>query len=110
MKNEELLKKLKERFNGSEIMSNLEKKQQEDFTGEKLTIEDYDVINGTDSHFYAVVFKEHPEYYVLSGSALTELIDMCESSQPKGAIDIQLRINKKVKTKNKTDYTPITVL
>lgn len=108
--NNELLKKLKERFNGSEIMSNLEKKQQEDFVGENLTIEDYDEINGTDTHFYAVVFEEHPENYVLSGSALTELIDMCESAETNGAVGVRIRIGKKVKTKNKTDYTPITVL
>ena len=108
--NNELLKKLKERFNGSEIMSNLEKKQQEDFVGENLTIEDYDEINGSDTHFYAVVFAEHHENYVLSGSALTELIDLCESAETKGAVGVQIRIGKKVKTKNKTDYTPITVL
>ena len=108
--NNELLKKLKERFNGSEIMSNLEKKQQEDFVGENLTIEDYDEINGSDTHFYAVVFAEHNENYVLSGSALTELIDMCESAEPNGAVGVRIRIGKKVKTKNKTDYTPITVL
>lgn len=108
--NNELLKKLKERFNGSEIMANLEKKQQEDFVGENLTIKDYDVINGSDSHFYAVVFKEHDDNYVLSGSALTELIDMCESEDYMAAVGIRIRIGKKVKTKNKTDYTPITVL
>lgn len=108
--NNELLKKLKERFNGSEIMTNLEKKKQEDFVGEELTIYDYDVINGSDSHFYAVMFKEHEDNYVLSGSALTELIDMCESAEPNGAVGIRIRIGKKVKTKNKTDYTPITVL
>ena len=108
--NNDLLKKLKERFNGSEIMSNLEKRQQEDFVGENLTIKDYDVINGTDTHFYAVVFKEHEDNYVLSGSALTELIDMCESEDYMSAVGVRIRIGKKVKTKNKTDYTPITVL
>jgi hypothetical protein len=103
---------------GSKIMADNVKVSTDDLVGKVLTISDYDKIgaDGVDEttgeethHYFAVTFEELPGNYVLSGSALTKLIDSAEEDNE----DIRgekIRVDKKTKIKNGRYYTPVVLL
>lgn len=97
---------------GSAIMAQNVKVAVEDIIDRDLTIEDYDKI-GTDTeekhHYFAVTFVELPGNFVLSGSALTKLIDGAEADGE----DIRgekVRFGAKQRLDNGRTFVPCTLL
>lgn len=99
---------------GSKIMSDNAKIQMDELEGRELTITDYDKV-GSDAegkhHYFAVKFEELPGFYVLSGSALTKIID--DGDDPESGSDLRgekVRVDKKVKLDGGRTYTPVILL
>lgn len=97
---------------GSKIMAQNVKIQQEDAIDRDLTIADYDKV-GSDAegkhHYFAVTFEELPGNFVLSGSALTSLIDDAEA-EGEDIRGEKIRFGAKVKLDGGRTYTPCTLL
>ena len=93
---------------GSEIMNTRVKVEIDSLANLELTISGYDKIGSDDGHYYAVTFEEQPETFVLSGTALTKLID----SAPEGEdlIGNKIKILPKIKTKTGRTFTPVNLI
>lgn len=93
---------------GSEIMNTRVKVEIDSLANLELTISGYDKIGSEPDHYYAVTFEEQPETFVLSGSALTKLID----SAPDGEdlIGNKIKILPKIKTKTGRQFTPVNLI
>ena len=103
----EILKAMKEMCNGLVIAEGREKALIETIVGNHVTIEDFmKVPVGKDKHYYAIIFKEDTEHFYFSGSKLTELIDTFGDN----CYNLIICHEPSVVTKNKHDFTPITVL
>ena len=107
-------KEYQEQQGGSKIMDQGVKIQSEDLTDKELTIQDFDKI-GSDNeeegthHYFAVSFEELPGNYLLSGSALTKLIDWAED-QGEDIRGEKVRFGAKQKLKNGRTYVPVVLL
>lgn len=105
-------KQYQEQQGGSKIMAQGVKIQSEDLTDKELTIQDYDKVgsdNGEKHHYFAVAFEELPGNYLLSGSALTKLIDWAES-QNEDIRGEKVRFGAKQKLEGGKTYVPVTLL
>lgn len=96
----------------SQIMTQNVKVAVEDIIDRDLTIADYDRI-GEDTeekhHYFAVTFEELPGNFVLSGTALTDLIDGAEADGE----DIRgekVRFGAKQKLKSGRTFVPCILL
>lgn len=97
---------------GSRLLASNVKIQAEEVTERDLTIQDYDKLGAdTDEkhHYFAVTFDELPGNVVLSGSALTKLIDSAEADGE----DIRgekIRFGVKIKLDGGRTFMPCTLL
>lgn len=93
---------------GSEIMNTRIKVDIDSLANLELTIAAYDKLGSEPDHYYAVTFEEQPESFILSGSALTKLID----SAPDGEdlIGERIKVLPKIKTKNGRTFTPVNLI
>lgn len=97
------LENLKKEFNG--LFPDREKVDVEQIAGLPITIEDYKEVNSGEDHYYAVAFKEHPESFVLSGTALTKILDKDFDMH-----DLVIQFGEKVRTSKGQTYRPVTVI
>ena len=112
MLSKEAKKNYQEQQAGSKIMAQGVKIQSEDLTDKELTIQDYDKVgsdNGEKHHYFAVAFEELPGNYLLSGSALTKLIDWAEG-QNEDIRGERVRFGAKQKLEGGKTYVPVTLL
>jgi hypothetical protein len=100
---EELIKKMKEDFNGCPLFEDREKGDLNDLDGEILTIADYFPM----SEYHAVVFEEHDDKVYLSGGGLKKLLTEYGKEDVRG---IKIKMLPLIKTKAKRDYRPIEVI
>lgn len=104
----ESVTKIKKEQGGSEIMNTHVKVEVKSLINKDLTITGYDKLGTDEEHYYAVTFAETPESFILSGSALTKLID----SAPEGEdlIGNVIRILPEIKTKTGRTYIPVNLI
>ena len=98
------------RLQGDSITAGKEKLDTEMLTGEELTISDLEARKGEDGKkYYAVIFEEHPDHFIFSGTALTNLIAEAEDAGE----DIRgekIIICEKKKTKSGRWFTPVELI
>lgn len=100
---EELIKKLKEDFNGCPLFEGREKGDLNELDGETVTIADYFPM----SEYHAVVFEEHNDKVYLSGGGLKKLLTEYGKEDVRG---IKIKMLPLIKTNAKRDYRPIEVI
>ena len=100
---EQLKKELTERFNGCPFMEDREKGSLDDLTGLPMTIED--IFKMADYH--AIIFKEVPDKFYLTGGALKNL---CNDYDKDVVIGLKIELQEKVKTSKKQDFRPMKVI
>lgn len=98
------------KLQGDSITNGKEKIDTEMITDEVLTISDLEARKGEDGKkYYAVIFEEHPDNFIFSGTALTNLIADAEDAGE----DIRgekIRICEKKKTKTGRWFTPVELI
>lgn len=117
MLSNEAKKAYQEENGSSKIMAQGVKIQSEDLVDHEVTIQDYDQISSDyvdddgreHHHYFAVTFEELPGNYLLSGSALTKLIDWAEG-QGEDVRGEKVRFGAKQKLKNGRTFVPVTLL
>lgn len=100
---EELLKKLKEEFNGCPLFEGREKGDLKDLENKIVTIADYFPM----SDYHAVVFEEDNAKCYLSGGGLKKMLTTYGDEDLRG---IKIKILPMVKTTAKRDFRPIEII
>ena len=100
---EELIKKLKEDFNGCPLFEGREKGDLKDLEGETVTVADYFPM----SDYHAVVFEEHDKKVYLSGGGLKKMLTEYGDEDVRG---VKIKVLPMIKTSAKRDYRPIEVI
>lgn len=100
---EELIKKLKDAFNGCPLFDGREKGDLKDLENEVVTISEYFPM----SDYHAVVFEEHSDKVYLSGGGLKKLLTEYATEDLSG---IKIKMLPMIKTSTKRDYRPIEVI
>lgn len=97
------LEQIKSEFNG--LFPDREKTEVDNIVGVPVTIEEYKEVNSGEDHYYAVAFKEYPENFILSGTALTKLLDKDYDMH-----NLVIQFSEKVRTSKGQSYRPLTVI
>lgn len=106
----EFMKQLKEEFNGCPLFEGREKTDIENYVGKVLTLnEAFEMSDGEGGHYYAYTICEDDKVVLLSGGAVTKLLDMCKDGEfePTG---IKFEVCEMTKTKKNRDYRPIRIV
>lgn len=105
MTREQLIEKMKEKFNGCPLFEDREKESLDILTDKPVTIDNIYRLTGNNGAYYAVTFKEDTTHVFLSGGGLTKLCDEFGED----VIGVNITILPKIKTQTNHDYRPITV-
>lgn len=102
--NANLLKKLKEDFNGCPLFEGREKEDNSTLEGKEVTIDDYFPM----SDYHAVTFVEFPDKVFLSGGGLKKLLSNYGAENDLRGLKI--KVLPMIKTASRRDYRPIEVI
>lgn len=99
---EDVLKKMKERFNGCPLFEGRTKEKMDVLTGKEVTIQEFFPM----ADYHAVVFAEYPDKVFLSGGALKQLLNEFGED----AVGLKIAVLEMIKTADKHDFRPINVI
>lgn len=104
MKNKDLLKALKEEFNGCPLFEGRTKESMDALTDKVVTIDTYFAM----SDYHAVVFKEFPSNVFLSGGGLKTLLNKYGANE--ALVGLQIKVLPMIKTADRHDFRPIEIV
>ena len=100
--NNEIIKKMREMFNGCPLFEGRERGNLDELTGKEISIMEFFKL----WNYHAVVFNEYPDKVYLSCSSLdkliTEFADDCKN--------VKIKFLTPVKTADKHDYRPLNIV
>lgn len=103
MRKEDLIKKLKDEYNGCPLFENRKKGEIGIYVGKPITIKDYFRM----SDYHAVIFEEDNEHFFFSGGSLKSMLDKYGEEDLRG---IQIIPKEMIRTASKRDYRPFEVV
>lgn len=117
MANEKFVKAAKMRTSGCPLFEDREKGDLADLEGEEVTLQRAWPLSGDNGTYYAVWFKEEPELFYLSSSALTSILQEGQKIAEEDGLELDeviagtvFKICAQTKTKNGRKFRPIEVI
>ena len=117
MANEKFLKAAKLRTSGCPLFEDREKGDLADLEGEEVTLQRAWPLTGDNGVYFAVWFKEAPELFYLSSSALTGILQDGQKIAEEDDLELDeviagtvIKICAQTKTKNGRKFRPIEVI
>lgn len=111
------LTKAEEKTSGCPLFEGRDKGDLKDMEGEIVTLERAWPLTGDKGNYFAVWFKEVPELFYLTGSALTGILEDAQSFADDAGVSIdkiiegtRIRICQERKTKNGNKFRPIEIV
>ena len=100
--NNEIIKKMKEMFNGCPLFEGRERGNLDELTGKEISIMEFFKLG----NYHAVVFNEYPNRVYLSCASLDKLI----IEFPEECKNVKIKFLTPIKTADKHDYRPLNIV